>query len=172
MLTFLVITCLLAISLVRSEEQTLRRYRRRDVSDKQKKIDTNFMEDNAFFMRVLGTSFSYSTLCSSDCPCCSPSDWPEFVAAVDAYSGDNDKCFTRKDETSFIIALNDCESGDVAYMSYDYANYGGTKEDPVYYCGTSSSDRNVLTKSQIMACEAILRETVKKEGGECGSSFC
>lgn len=111
-------------------------------------------------------------LCSSDCPCCNPSEWPEFVAAVDAYSGDDDKCFTRDDATSFILALNDCESGDVAYMSYDYQNSGGTKEEPVYYCGTSSSDRNFLTKSQIMACEAVLNEKVKNEGGECGSSFC
>jgi hypothetical protein len=57
-------------------------------------------------------------------------------------------------------------------MSYDYQNYGGTQEDPVYYCGTSSSDRNFLTKSQIMACEAVLSEKVKNKGGECGSSFC
>jgi hypothetical protein len=91
---------------------------------------------------------------------------------VDAYTGEEDKCFTRDDATSLIVALDDCETGDVAYMSYDYQNYGGTTEAPVYYCGTSSSDRNFLTLSQIMACEAVLREKVEKEGGECGSSFC
>lgn len=169
----LFIACLLAISFVGADEQALRRHRRREfnVNDEQKMVDTNFMEDEAFFIRVLGTSFSHS-LCSSDCPCCNPSKWPEFVAAVDAYSGDDDKCFTRNDATSFILALNDCESGDTAYMSYDYENYGGTKEDPVYYCGTSSSDRNLLTKSQIMACEDTLRKKLKKEDGECGSSLC
>ena len=90
-----------------------------------------------------------------------------------------DSCFVRLDENSDIIALDLCEtstlsgfeSGLTAYMSMDYLNRGGTAAEPVYYCGDSSSDINLLTELQGAACEALLETRVEQEGGTCNDIF-
>lgn len=117
--------------------------------------------------------------CSLDCPCCNEAEWPEFVAAVERYTG-RDSCFVRSDDNlSQIIALDLCEtstlagfeSGITGYMSYDYENRGGTPDEPVYYCGDSSSSVNFVTQIEGAACEALIQSRVDEEDGLCNNVF-
>lgn len=147
-------------------------------------------EDSVFFERILHDGNSLPTplpterptklpttselSCDPSCPCCDQ-QWDEsteFTAAVESYSED-DSCFSRVDDTSDIIALSVCDAGyDVAYFSYDYENYGGTKDEPVKYCGTSSSDRLLLDDNAADECEALIRNLAEEmTPGEC-VGFC
>ena len=117
--------------------------------------------------------------CDPDCPCCS-AEWPEFVAAFEGWSG-TDTCYERQDPNSRIIALDICEpefydpawwaSYIGAYMSVSYYTRGGTPNNPVYYCGDSSSNIQYVTESEGAVCEAMIRNKVDEKGGVCTSDL-
>lgn len=137
---------------------------RRDSGQGSKPKDVVESKTRELFWRHNPVVLPPNSICNPSCPCCNSNNWPEFVQAVMSYNGPSDSCYTRNDNAGAILALVTCDPRYVAYMSYDYAQ-------GAQYCGTSSSDRLYLTKSQGSCCLDILTKRVAETHGVCDATF-